>query len=97
MSKELDRKVKTALNGTRLLILGVQVLLGFEFQCFFQDDFPDLPTASKYLSLAGLFLVIIAAGLLVIPSMEHRLVERVQSTLRLVGAAQPPARRSDSP
>ena len=38
MSKELDRKVKTALNETRLLILGVQVLLGFEFQCFFQDD-----------------------------------------------------------
>jgi hypothetical protein len=87
MSKELDRKVKTARNETRLLILGVQVLLGFEFQCFFQDDFPDLPTASKYLSLAGLFLVIIATGLLVIPSMEHRLVERGQSTLRLVGAA----------
>jgi hypothetical protein len=65
MSSELDRKVKTALNETRLLILGVQVLLGFEFQCFFQDGFADLPTASKHLSLAGLFLVIIAIGLLV--------------------------------
>ena len=38
MSKELDRKVKTALNETQLLILGVQVLLGFEFQTFFQED-----------------------------------------------------------
>jgi len=29
MSKDLDRRVKAALDETRLLILGVQVLLGF--------------------------------------------------------------------
>jgi hypothetical protein len=87
MSKELDRKVKTALNETRLLILGVQMLLGFEFQSFFQDGFQELPIASKHLSVVALFLVIIATGLLVIPSMEHRLVEGGQSTLRLIGAA----------
>jgi hypothetical protein len=29
MSSELDKKLKTALNETRLLILGAQVLLGF--------------------------------------------------------------------
>ena len=87
MSKELDRKVKTALNETRLLILGVQVLLGFEFQSFFQEGFEYLPIASKYLSMAALFLVVIATGLLVVPSMEHRLIEGGQSTLRLIGAA----------
>ena len=51
MSKELDRKVKTALDETRLLILGVQVLLGFEFQSFFQDGFEELSPASKTLRL----------------------------------------------
>jgi hypothetical protein len=32
---ELDRKVKTAINETSLLIPGVQVWLGFELQSFF--------------------------------------------------------------
>ncbi|HEV7601822.1 MAG TPA: DUF6328 family protein [Bradyrhizobium sp.] len=87
MSKELDRQIKTALNETRLLILGVQVLLGFEFQSFFQDGFEDLSVASKSLTVAGLVLVILSTGLLVIPSMQHRLVEGGQSSIRLVTAA----------
>jgi hypothetical protein len=87
MSKELDRKIKTALDETRLLILGVQVLLGFEFQSFFQDGFEQLSTASKGLAAAGLLLVILAIGLLVIPSMQHRIVEGGQSSRRLVKAA----------
>lgn len=86
MSKELDRKVKTALNEARLLILGVQVLLGFEFQSFFQDGFPELSAASKASCVAGLFLVILSTGALVMPSMEHRLVEVGRSSLRLVKA-----------
>ena len=36
MSKKLDDKLKTALDETRLLFLGGQVLLGFQFQAFFQ-------------------------------------------------------------
>ena len=87
MSQELDRKVKTALNETRLLILGVQVLLGFEFQSFFQDGFEDLSVASKSLAVSGLVLVILSTALLVIPSMQHRLVEQGQSSVRLVTAA----------
>jgi hypothetical protein len=87
MSKQLDRKVKTALDETRLLILGVQVLLGFEFQSFFQDGFEELSPASKTLSVAGLLLVIFSTGLLVIPSMQHRLMERGQSSIRLIEAA----------
>jgi hypothetical protein len=42
MSEKVDRKLKTALDETRLLILGVQILLGFEFQCVFQDGFDGL-------------------------------------------------------
>src|SRR5258708_13012860 len=86
MAEELDRKVRTALNETRLLILGVQVLLGFEFQSFFQEGFEDLPAGSKLLSVTGLFLVIASAGLLVIPSMQHRLVEAGQPSVRLLRA-----------
>jgi hypothetical protein len=86
MSKELDRKVKTALDETRLLVLGAQVLLGFEFQTFFQDGFERLSMLSKSLAILGLVLVSVATAVLLLPSMEHRLVEGGQSTNRLVTA-----------
>jgi len=54
MSKDLDRRVKAALDETRLLILGVQVLLGFEFQCFFQDGFSNLSASSKFICVLSL-------------------------------------------
>ena len=34
---DLDQKLKTALDESRLLILGAQVLFGFAFQAVFQD------------------------------------------------------------
>jgi hypothetical protein len=86
MSKELDRKVKIALDETRLLVLGAQVLLGFEFQTFFQDGFERLSAFSKSLAVLGLVLVTVATAILLLPSMEHRLVEGGQSTNRLVTA-----------
>jgi hypothetical protein len=82
----LDRKVKTALNETRLLILGAQVLLGFQFQAFFQDGFSGLSTLSQRLCLGGLMLVLLSVTLLVMPSMQHRLVEMGDSSERLVSA-----------
>lgn len=86
MASNLDEKVKTALNETRLLILGAQVLLGFQFQAFFQDGFPELSVLSKYISLAGLASVILAIAFLIVPSMEHRLVEKGNSSARLIAA-----------
>jgi hypothetical protein len=86
MSEKLDRKVKTALDETRLLVLGIQVLLGFQFQAFFQNGFPQLSFASKAICAAGLALQTLSLGLLIIPSMEHRLVEQGSSSKRLVRA-----------
>jgi hypothetical protein len=86
MPSELDRKLKTALDENRLLILGGQVLLGFQFQCFFQDGFAQLAPASVDISVAGLACVILAVVFLVVPSMQHRLVERGYSSGRLLGA-----------
>ena len=84
MSKDLDRRVKLALDETRLLILGVQVLLGFQFQSFFQDGFAELSSVSQWLCVAGLALLIASVGLLIAPSMQHRLVEQGRSSTRLV-------------
>jgi hypothetical protein len=84
MSKELDRRVKGALDETRLLILGVQVLLGFQFQSFFQDGFASLSSGSQWLCVASLTFLIFSVGLLIVPSMQHRLVEAGTSSTRLV-------------
>ncbi len=84
MADTVDKKLKTALDETRLLILGVQILLGFEFQCVFQDGFNALATGSKYLSLASLGLVVLSIAFLIGPSMQSRLIDRGQSTLRLI-------------
>src|SRR5947209_15404501 len=86
MPSEPDKKLKTALDETRLLILGAQVLLGFQFQCFFQDGFSELSVLSKALCLGGLACVILAVTLLVIPSMQHRLVENGESSGRLLAS-----------
>jgi hypothetical protein len=87
MSKNLDRQVKLALDETRLLILGVQVLLGFQFQSFFQDGFAGLSSLSQWLCVAALMLLIVSVGMLIAPSMQHRLVEQGRSSARLVRSA----------
>lgn len=51
-------------DETRLLVLGVQVLLGFQFQAFFQDDFAHLPSVSEALCAAGLMLQTLSLGFL---------------------------------
>jgi Family of unknown function (DUF6328) len=76
MPEKIDRRLKTALDETRLLILGVQILLGFD----------GLSRGAKHLSLGSLGLVVLSAAILIAPSMQHRLVEAGQSTIRLIGA-----------
>ena len=72
----LERKLKIALDKSRLLILGAQVLFGFQFNGIFQELFDELPLLSRALAVCGLTLLILTIGLLVTPSMEHRLVEQ---------------------
>jgi hypothetical protein len=84
VSTELDRRVKLALDEMRLLILGVQVLLGFQFESFFQDGFAELSFVSQWLCVAGLALLIASIGVLIAPSMQHRLLEQGRSSTRLL-------------
>jgi hypothetical protein len=72
----LQRKLKNALDETRLLILGAQVLFGFQFNSMFQEAFADLHLPLRLTACAGLVLIMIATGLLIAPSMQHRIVER---------------------
>src|SRR5690348_8007845 len=72
---ELQKKVKTALDETRILILGGQILLGFGLRGVFAEGFDQLPPYVRYLDAVGLGLMVIVLGLLILPEPYHRIVE----------------------
>jgi len=59
-SIQLVRLVKTALDETRMLVLGAQILLGFELSGVFRDGFASLPLYARYLDGIALLMMIIA-------------------------------------
>jgi hypothetical protein len=71
---DLDKKLKTALDESRLLILGAQVLFGFLFQAVFQDLFKEVPPASQALQCAGLGFMLLSVCFLIAPSLYHQIV-----------------------
>jgi hypothetical protein len=81
----LSDKVKTALDETRTLILGSQILLGFQYQSAFRQGFDELPSASRHMSAAALALMLLAICLLIAPSAFHRISQDGQSTGRMHG------------
>jgi hypothetical protein len=72
---ELSKKVKTALDETRMLILGAQILLGFQFRGVFSDGYEQLPSHALYLDGIALGLMICVIALLITPGPYHRIVE----------------------
>jgi Family of unknown function (DUF6328) len=83
----LTDKLKIALDETRLLVLGSQILFGFQLNAMFQDGFEELSTLARGLNVCGFFLMAGTVGLLTAPSMQHRIVERGYDSRRLHGAA----------
>jgi hypothetical protein len=79
MAKIKD-KVENALNEARMLVLGAQVLVGFQFRSVFEPGFDQLPLPSQLLKLFGLGLMLVAVALIISPAAYHRLVERGEDT-----------------
>ena len=72
---ELSKKVKTALDETRMLILGAQILLGFELRSAFSEGFDKLSGHSRHLEALALMLMVISVALMIAPGPYHRIVE----------------------
>src|SRR5438270_3437557 len=64
---KLSDRVKIALEETRILILGDQILLGFGFRGVIDDRFDQLPAYARYADGVGLRLLVCAIGLLIAP------------------------------
>jgi hypothetical protein len=72
---ELTKKIKLALDETRILILGAQILLGFQFRAVFSDGYEKLPAALRYLDGYAILPMICVVALLITPGPYHRIVE----------------------
>lgn len=72
---EIAKLVKTALEETRMLILGAQILLGFEFNAVFRNGFADLAPHARFLEGAALLLMTVTVALLIAPETYHHYVE----------------------
>jgi hypothetical protein len=82
--EKLASKVQAALDEARILVLGVQVLVGFGFRAFFDAGFERLPPWARGVKLAALVLELVALGLVVAPGSFHRLAEGGEDTHALL-------------
>lgn len=77
---KLSSKVQNALGEARIMVLGLQVLIGFDFRAFFEPGFEELPPWARSLKLATLSVLLVALALVTLPSPWHRLVEGGEDT-----------------
>lgn len=71
-----------------MLVLGVQVLLGFSFQVFLTPQYDRLPSGERIVMGATLGLLLVALVLLLVPSAHHRIVDRGEDTPSLDAVTQ---------
>ncbi|MFL5320977.1 MAG: DUF6328 family protein [Myxococcaceae bacterium] len=83
MAKLKDR-LKTSLDEARILVLGSQVVFGFEVRAAFEENFAKLPKSLQYLHLGATGLMLVAIALLIFPGAYHRLVARGEPSVSVV-------------
>lgn len=81
----LKDNVNTGLSEVRTTVLGVQILLGFQYQAVFQPAFDRLAAGAKLLEPIAFGLMLLSLTFVVSPITFHRLAERSDATLRECG------------
>jgi hypothetical protein len=79
--------LKTSLDELRMQMLGTQVLLGFQFQGVFQDNFAAAGIYARDVDAVGMAFLVLALALITAIPCQHRLVEGGEATLRIYRAS----------
>ncbi len=79
----LTDKIENVLNETRILVLGMQILIGFDFRSFFEPGFVKMAPYVQQIQLLSLALMLVGLAVLMIPVPYHRLVLHGRNTGRL--------------
>lgn len=72
----LKDRVEQVLTEARVVLPGVQALLGFQLATMLMDGFDKLPQSSKFIHVMCLLLMGFCVILLMTPAAYHRIVER---------------------
>ena len=75
MASNLSRRTSQALNESRILVLGTQVLVGAQFLACFQAEITHLTPASRAAIVLGLAPFLLAFALFVTPTAYQQIVE----------------------
>ncbi len=89
MSMEIHRQsleeASTQVGGeARMLLPGVQTILGFQLMAVFNQRFEHFSTGEQVLHFAAFLLVALTMGLMLAPAAYHRSVERRIVSARFV-------------
>lgn len=80
---DLRQKVKLSLDEARLLVLGSQILLGFQYRSVLQSGFDALPMAYQHLKVASLIALLLTILLLMWPASYQQIAEDGEVTADL--------------
>jgi hypothetical protein len=79
----LIKQTKMALDESRMLMLGAQILFGFQFQAPFQNAFEALSWPEKVIEIVVLCIMIVVIGLLILPSARHRIYDQGEASVAI--------------
>jgi hypothetical protein len=80
----LEEEATHVTDEARMVLPGVQAVLGFQLVAVFNQRFQDLSSIEQVLHLGAFLLVALAMGLMMTPAAYHRQVERGRVSRRFV-------------
>ncbi|MGD9884033.1 MAG: DUF6328 family protein [Reyranella sp.] len=85
--EDLEEEATHITDEARMILPGVQALMGFQLIAVFNERFQRLDEGHQILHLVAFLLVTLAMGLIMAPAAYHRLAERGRVTRRFVDLA----------
>lgn len=80
----LEEEATHITDEARMVLPGVQAILGFQLMAIFNQRFEQLSHGEQLVHLASFLLTATAMGLIMAPAAYHRLVERDRVSRRFV-------------
>jgi hypothetical protein len=79
----LKDKIEDALDEARMMVLGAQVLVGFQYSAFFHSGFERLSRGAQELLAVALAAMLVVAALVMSPAPLHRIGQDGNDTARM--------------
>ncbi|HEX8131301.1 MAG TPA: DUF6328 family protein [Pyrinomonadaceae bacterium] len=80
---KLKDKVGNTLDEARMLVIGAQVLLGFQTRAVFEPGYEHLTHHAQYLIVGALALMLLVVAMLMTPAAYHQIAEDGEDTHNL--------------